>query len=204
MKILQKNIENISLSKNYFFSILKIILSILFFPLLHIIFIIIIILIDFKLLIFPLTYILSVFFEEYFHTSAIASLYPNIKLYFYKNYFLIYKYPFFTKAFGIQNLFRISSLNQIYVSLSGPLNSLFLNLLISPLILLISTQLFFTFLLVGTFIPLLSLIPKKFPVISDGYRIIKLSNEEEIKLGKKFWIDFILLEKKMFQDIIGK
>ncbi|GAB6283737.1 MAG: hypothetical protein STSR0008_25400 [Ignavibacterium sp.] len=50
----------------------------------------------------------------------------------------------------------------------------------------------------------LSLIPKKFPIISDGYRILILSKGEGIKFGKKFWPDFILLEKKMFQNIIWK
>lgn len=204
MNLIYKNSITICLQNNYLSSILKITIVALMFPILHMVIIFIIILLNYKLVIIPLTYTLCVFLEEYFHSRVFIILYPNSNVFFYKEYFSIYKYPLFTIAFGIQSLIHISSLNQIYISFFGPINALCFNLLISPLFLLIDTQSFYTFLLVGTFIPLLSLFPKKFPIISDGYRILKLSKGEGIKFGKKFWSDFILLEKRMFQDIIWK
>jgi hypothetical protein len=146
MKMLCENSMDILLKKNYFSFILQITITSLLLPFLHIIIMIIIILIDYKLVIIPLTYILSVFFEEYFHTRVFITLYPNINLFFYKKYFSIFKYPLFTIAFGIQSLIQVSSLNQIYISFLGPINALCFNLLISPLVLLLGTQSFYTFL----------------------------------------------------------
>jgi hypothetical protein len=204
MKMLCENSMDILLKKNYFSFILQITITSLLLPFLHIIIMIIIILIDYKLVIIPLTYILSVFFEEYFHTRVFITLYPNINLFFYKKYFSIFKYPLFTIAFGIQSLIQVSSLNQIYISFLGPINALCFNLLISPLVLLLGTQSFYTFLVLGTLIPLLSLIPKKHPIISDGYRILKIYKEKMIKFDRDLWINLLSVEKKIFASILSK
>lgn len=202
MKLFYKNIQNIVLQKK-FFPLMKIILSTLLLPLFHLLLISVVILIDINLLVFPFAYLLSVLFEEYFHTIAIFSLYPNEEVYFYKNYITIYKHPVVTIAFGIKNSSSIPALSQIYVSLFGPFNALLFNLLISPVLLFISEKIFLSFLLIGILIPMLSLFPKKYPLISDGYRIIELAQAEKIKFGRTFWENFFLIEKKIFKNIIG-
>jgi hypothetical protein len=201
MRLVYTGENIITLKNNFQFSIFIIIIKILFLPILHIVFFFIVILIDYKIFALILIYVSSVFLEEYFHAVSINILYPFEGIYFSYHTLKMNKYLLSTFSFGVRIFFNASPLKQIYICLLGPLNAMFINILVATIIYLISNKLFYTFLIFGTLIPLLSLYPKKAPLISDGYRIKKLLSNNKIKLGKRFWQNLFLIECKLIRNI---